>query len=98
LMNIDPAKRAQVAPALVALLKASVQIKKQHLAGEEAYALIAKQAGPALMAASKCPDFVLDHGHYFGETLNEDPKTNLVEWEKGNDEAKEALIAFLKTL
>ena len=98
LMNIDPTKRAQVAPALVALLKASVQIKKQHLNGEEAYAVIAKQAGPALMAASKCPDFVLDHGHYFGETLNEEPKTNLEEWEKKNDEAKEALIAFLKTL
>jgi hypothetical protein len=98
LMNIDPAKRAQVAPALVALLKASEQIKKQHLEGEEAYAVIAKQAGPALMAASKCPDFVLDHGHYFGETLNEEPKANLGEWEKKNDEAKEALIAFLKTL
>jgi len=98
LMNIDPTRRSKVAPALVALLKASVQIKKQHLVGEEAYAVIAKQAGPALMAASKCPDFVLDHGHYFGETLNEEPKTNSEEWEKKNDEAKEALIAFLKTL
>jgi mono/diheme cytochrome c family protein len=98
LMSIDPAKRAQVAPALVALLKASVQIQKQHLAGEEAYAVIAKQAGPALMAASKCPDFVLDHGHYFGETLNEEPKTNLKEWDEKNNDAKEALITFLKTL
>lgn len=90
LMSIDPDKRAQVAPALIALLRASVQIQKQHLVGEEAYAVIAKQAGPALMAASKCPDFVLDHGHYFGETLDPDPAKN--------DEAKEALIAFLKTL
>ena len=34
----------------------------------------------------------------FGESLNEEPKTNSEEWEKKNDEAKEALIAFLKTL
>lgn len=90
LMNLDPDKRAQVAPALVALLRASAQIKRQHLSGEQAYDVIAKQAGPALMAASKCPDFVLDHGHYFGELLDPDPIKN--------DEAKEALIAFLKTL
>jgi hypothetical protein len=90
LMNMDPGKRAKVAPALVALLRASVQIRKQRLVGEEAYAVIAKQAGAALIAASKCPDFVLDHGHYFGENLDPDPVKN--------DEAKEALIAFLKTL
>jgi hypothetical protein len=90
LMNIDPVKRDKVAPALVALLRASVEIRKQHLIGEQAYAVIAKQAGPALMAASKCPDFVLDHGHYFGDVLDPDPAKN--------DEAKEALIAFLKTL
>ena len=90
LMSIDPDKRAQVAPAVIALLKASVQIQKQHLVGEEAYAVIAKQAGPALIAASKCPDFVLDHGHYFGDVLDPDPAKN--------DETKEALIAFLKTL
>jgi hypothetical protein len=90
LMNLDPAKQAQVAPAVVALLKASVQIQKQRLTGEEAYAVIASQAGPALIAASKCPDFVLDHGHYFGDVLDPDLARN--------DEAKEALIAFLKTL
>lgn len=90
LMSLDPAKRSKVAPAVVALLKASLQIKKQRLVGEEAYAIIAKQAGPALIAASKCPDFVLDHGHYFGEVLDPDPAKN--------DQTKEALIAFLKTL
>jgi hypothetical protein len=90
LMNLDPAKRDRVGPALIALLRASAQIQKQHLVGEEAYAVIAKQAGPKLIAASKCPDFVLDRGHYFGDVLEEDPTKN--------DEAKEALIAFLKTL
>ncbi|MBV8375763.1 MAG: hypothetical protein JO279_02055, partial [Verrucomicrobia bacterium] len=43
-----------------------------------------QKAGPALMAASKCPDFVLDRGHYFGEALT--------------DQEKKDLIAFLKTL
>ena len=89
-MNLDPAKHDKVAPALVALLRASARIQRERLTGEEAYAVIAKQAGPALMAASKCPDFVLDHGHYFGEVLDTDPAKN--------DEAKQALIAFLKTL
>lgn len=47
-------------------------------------ALFEKTAGPALMRVSKCPDFVMDRGHYFGEALS--------------DEQKRDLIAFLKTL
>jgi mono/diheme cytochrome c family protein len=43
-----------------------------------------RTAGPALMKASKCPDFVEDEGHYFGESLT--------------DQEKKDLIAFLKTL
>jgi len=43
-----------------------------------------RTAGPALMKASKCPDFVEDRGHYFGEALT--------------DQEKKDLIAFLKTL
>jgi len=43
-----------------------------------------QKAGPALMATSKCPDFVLDRGHYFGEALT--------------DQEKRDLIAFLKML
>jgi hypothetical protein len=84
IMSLDPEKTSKVAPALVALIRATVQINKQHLSGEQAYKVLAEQAGPALMAASKCPDFVLDRGHWFGESLT--------------DDEKEALIAFLKTL
>ncbi len=101
IMSLDPTKTDKVAPALVALIRATVQIQKEHLVGEQAYKVLADQAGPALMAASKCPDFVLDRGHWFGENLNEDPKTNpeeSEEWEKKNNELKEQLIAFLKTL
>ncbi len=84
LMSLDPTKTDKVGPALVALIRATVKIQKEHLVGERAYKVLADQAGPALMAASKCPDFVLDRGHWFGEKLT--------------DEEKEQLIAFLKTL
>jgi hypothetical protein len=42
------------------------------------------EAGLALLKASKCPDFVLDRGHWFAEGLSEDEKRQLK--------------AFLKTL
>jgi hypothetical protein len=84
IMNLDPEKRAQSAQALVALVRAIGEIKQQGLTGEAAYQVLAKRAGPALIAASKVPDMVLDRGHWFGEFLT--------------DKDKEALIAFLKTL
>ena len=65
-------------------------IKKKNLLGEEAWEVFKAKAGQALMDASKCPDFILDKGHLFGETLDADPNRNR--------EAKEDLIAFLKTL
>jgi len=100
IMNLDPdpKKINKVAPAVLGLTRALVQIHRRDLHGEEAYNVFVTKAAPALMAASKCPDFVLDRGHWFGETLNDDPKTDEVAWEKKNDELKEALIAFLKTL
>ncbi len=46
-----------------------------------------------LLALSKCPDFIVNRGHYFGTSML-DPK----EGEPGlSDSDKEALIAFLKT-
>ncbi|MEP6809855.1 MAG: cytochrome c [Chthoniobacterales bacterium] len=84
IMNMDPQKRDKMGPALVSLLRTMGKIKKQNLNDDDAYALLAREAGPALMAASKVPDFVLDRGHWFGETLT--------------DDEKEALIVFLKTL
>ena len=84
LMNMDPDKRYEVVQAVAALARASLHIKREHLVGEEAYRVIADEAGPALLRASKCPDFVLDRGHWFGEGLQ--------------PEQKENLIAYLKTM
>ena len=45
---------------------------------------------PRLLAMSKCPDFVVDRGHYFGTSaFKEEPGLS--------DEDKRALIEFLKT-
>jgi hypothetical protein len=84
IMNLDPDKRAASAHALGALIRATREVKRQGLTGDDAYKVLAEQAGPKLIAASKVPDMVLDRGHWFGEFLT--------------DEDKEALIAFLKTL
>lgn len=37
---------------------------------------------PGLARISKCPDFVLDRGHYFGTTLSDDDKRALIEFMK----------------
>jgi len=83
LMNMDP-ESPHMPAAVAALAKASLQIKKSGAVGDAAYADFRAEAGPALLAASKCPDFVLDRGHWFGEGLAL--------------QEKEDLIAFLKTL
>lgn len=88
-MSINP-ESPDFAKGLVTMVLAMAEIKKQGLSGEKAWALFAKQAGQPLMEASKCPDFVLDRGHLFGENLDPDPVKN--------EQAKEDLISFLKTL
>ncbi|MET0588786.1 MAG: hypothetical protein ABWZ75_09715 [Novosphingobium sp.] len=59
--------------------------------------------GP-LMAVSKCPDFVVNRGHYFG-TARFNDQTGLTDDEKSfgteavlTDADKQALIAYLKTI
>jgi hypothetical protein len=47
--------------------------------------ILRDQLAPALLAVSKCPDMVMDHGHYY-------------EWFKAmSNDDKEALIELLKT-
>jgi len=58
------------------------QIERQKLSEVQATEVL-KELAPDLRAASACPDFVVDRGHYFGKEL---PDTD-----------KEALIEFIKT-
>ncbi len=88
-MNLDPTS-PKIPNALVSMTLAIAEIKKGHLEGDSAFDLFMERAGRPLLDASKCPDFVLDRGHLFGEVLDPDPAKN--------DQAKEDLIAFLKTL
>jgi hypothetical protein len=39
------------------------------------------RVAPALMSISKCPDLVMDHGHYFRwfDGMTKDDKENLIE-------------------
>jgi hypothetical protein len=43
-----------------------------------------------MLKLSKCPDFVVNRGHYFGTNLSPDGSTL-------SDDDKRALIEFLKT-
>ena len=61
-------------------------------------------ADAKLMALSKCPDFVVNRGHYFG-TAQFNQQNGLTADERGfgtepvlSDAQKRSLIAFLKTL
>jgi hypothetical protein len=52
-------------------------------AGDEEARRVFANVGEQLFALSKCPDYIVNRGHYFGTRLG--------------DADKEALIAFLKT-
>lgn len=84
MMNLNPEAGPAVAKALVAMFRATQEIRKNNLKEDAAWEVFEREAGPALLRASKCPDFVLDRGHWFGEALS--------------DEQKESLICFLRTL
>jgi len=88
----DPAQRLQHDKELLDLLVKIDHDLKALPAGasdEEARKVFSNLAAP-LMNLSKCPDFVVNRGHYFG--------TDLFKEEPGlSDQDKRALIEFLKT-
>jgi hypothetical protein len=51
--------------------------KRQPENDARALKLFEAEAGQALLDASKCPDFVLDRGHWFAEFLTDDQKADL---------------------
>jgi len=84
-MNINPeAPLGNLVNAGASLIRGSLIVQTKGLKGEEALNVFQAEAGMPLLKASKCPDFVLDRGHWFGEGLSDDEKTKLK--------------AFLKTL
>jgi hypothetical protein len=68
---------------LVIQLKRNLKDLPPDVSDEQARAIFADVVDP-LLELSKCPDFVVNRGHYFGRDLSDDDKRDL--------------IAFLKTL
>jgi hypothetical protein len=88
----DPVARLQHDKNIVDLLIKLTHDLKQlppNATDDQARQVFANLVGP-MLALSKCPDFVVNRGHYFG--------TGRVPGEPGlSDADKRALIAFLKT-
>lgn len=86
LANANPdADPADLKKAVLGSLETLADVESRHLNPDEANKAMRERVAPALMKVSKCPDFVMDEGHYF-------------KWfESMSDEDKNALIELLKT-
>ncbi len=84
--ELPPTERREHLKKVADLLK---QMKRELKRENDVFASQAVMRG--LLAVSKCPDYVINKGHYFG--------TNLMADEPGlSDAEKRDLIAFLKTM
>ncbi|MGZ8454219.1 MAG: hypothetical protein ACXWZE_19205 [Candidatus Binatia bacterium] len=72
------------------LLKIKSDLKAVEGKSEKEAAEVFKGLVPDLLKVSKCPDFVVNKGHYFGTPLSKEGPAL-------SDEDKRALIEFLKT-
>jgi hypothetical protein len=82
------AHRKEVAELLIGLKRALKALPKEASDPEKRKVLA--EFGGKLLAFNKCPDFVVNRGHYFGTSFSKD--------EPGlSDSDKQALIGFLKT-
>ncbi len=83
-MNMNPEAPKLNLLRAVAGLTRGVLLSQRETDTDRRRAVFEHEAGAALLGVSKCPDFVLDRGHWFGEQLTV--------------EEKAGLKAFLKTL
>ena len=72
------------------LLKIKADLKAVEGKSEQEAAEVFKNLVPDLLQVSKCPDFVVNRGHYFGTSF-------LKEETPLNDDDKRALIEYLRT-
>jgi len=89
----DPAKRLEHDKKLLDLIlkiKHDLKSLPPNATDEQARQVFANLADP-LIEMSKCPDFVVNRGHYFGTSLDKTGEAPL------SDSDKHALIEFLKT-
>jgi mono/diheme cytochrome c family protein len=82
LANTNPdADPAEIKKTVGLTLKTLAEIDSRHLSDEEASKLMREKVAPAFMNISKCPDFVMDEGHYFKwfDSMSEEDKNALIE-------------------
>jgi hypothetical protein len=84
LMNMNPEAPKLSQLRAVAGIARGILLSRREADADARRVVFEREAGPALLGVSKCPDFVLDRGHWFGEHLSA--------------EEKAGLKAFLKTL
>ena len=88
LTNID--LESNRADLVKVLLKMKADLKQVEGASDEEAAKVFKNLVPDLLKVSKCPDYVVNKGHYFGTSFfKEEPALS--------DDDKWALIEYLKT-
>jgi cytochrome c5 len=78
--NLEPNLK-QFAALQLKLIPILIDIKARSLS-PEASTVELRKAIPELLAASKCPDFIEDEGHYFGTDLPDEDKRALIEYMK----------------
>lgn len=80
LMNVNPeAPTLDLFHAVSGLARGMQRVQKENLPDEGGKAMEAfmEEAGSPLLKVSKCPDFVLDRGHWFSHNISENEKRQL---------------------
>ncbi len=76
-MNMNPeAPPLHLVRAIGGLARGMLLAAREHDPAQRR-AVFEREAGEAMLAVSKCPDFVLDRGHWFGEHLSATEKAQL---------------------
>ena len=89
--NMDLDKKIRVLPVIIKVKKALKAIPEGASDEEAIKVFRERDLVDAMLKVNKCPDFVVNRGHYFGSDYFKD--------EPGlSDEDKLALIEFLKTM
>ena len=98
--DTDPVKKAEHAAQLlklVATLNSDLQKLRKNASDEQAAQLFDNSADQ-LLGLSKCPDLIVNRGHYFGTDFREPGEPADARPPGVSDTDKRALIEFLKTL
>src|SRR5690606_16177918 len=77
IMNMNPQAPPLHLVRAIGGLARGMLLANREADPEQRRLVFEREAGEALMAVSKCPDFVLDRGHWFGEHLTAEEKAQL---------------------